>query len=586
MRLALLLSALMVLSAIVLGAESTPPARGSASPTTLKSVTQMGASMASRNACALLAAGTVRCWGDNPAGMLGDNTGTALSRAPVEVCASGSWSVPDLACRNAGVPSTLSGIEQISVGGDHVCVLTTAGGVKCWGQNGLGALGDNFACGTVCPTPVDVTGLQSGVVAITSGWSHSCALVEVNPPDDDHRATCWGYNHYGQLGEGHLCSTHICPEPEQVTGLEEGVSQISAGALHTCAVLNSGSVKCWGLNVEGQLGEGTNDEYHPTPLDVCAPGESEPCAAFLSGAAAVTSGLWHTCAAMTSGTAYCWGLNAEGQLGDGSVTSSRVPVPVCAIDDSVPCADQLDTVASISAGWGHTCALQSGGTPSCWGSADFGQLGNGISGGTNDSVVPRNVCASGSGAACPSLGGVTQVSAGFEHACARMQDTSVRCWGANDRGELGDSSPFDRLTPVAATLDTDRDGCSDARESQTAAGSQIFGGLRSPTYHRDFFDVWTPDPQVTGGFVRDQIITTVGDILGVAGRFGPDEGTDGIDKFSNPLSTPAPAPTYHPAFDRGAIIGPNSWDRAPPDGVISIVNDILGAAGQFGHNCR
>ena len=532
--------------------------------------------------------GTVRCWGENSRAALGDNTLIPFAPAPVEVCETGAWAVSANGCLDGESVSTMTDTASVATGGGHVCALSTAGGVKCWGHNGLGQLGDARVCGATCGTPVQVTGLESGVVAISAGWFHTCALVEVDPPATGFGAVCWGYNHMGQLGEAHVCSTHLCAVPVQPTGMESGVAQISAGALHTCAVLlDGGAVKCWGLNFDGQLGDGTAAMLRTTPVNVCpTAGATGPCAVPLQGASSVTArGAGHSCAIMAAdGSVKCWGSNGSGELGDGTTTTTNTPTDVCAAGAQAPCGASLLTgAASISGGFFHTCALMSDEGALCWGANDDGQLGDGL---LAASSTPGAVCASGSGSGCPALGGITQLSAGFKHGCALMPAGAVRCWGANTRGELGDNSTVRQPVAVPVTLDTDRDGCTDEAEEQTAAASQYTGGLRDPLDHWDVLDVWTAesDPSTPETLTRDHVVT-IHDVIGVASRFGPDDGSDGIDEFSDPLSPPPPAPAYHPAFDRGPVIGANNWDRAPADGAINVPDDILGTATQFGHNC-
>ena len=356
--------------------------------------------------CALIQDGTVRCWGDNGKAGLGDNTTIPYARAPVEVCETGAWAVATNGCLDGQAVSTLGNVTAIAVGGDHACALNTAGGVKCWGLNSLGELGDGFACGSLlCRTPTQVTGLTSGVVAISAGLSHTCALVEVEPPATGYGATCWGYSHFGQLGDGHACGTHICPTPVQVTGLESGVAQISAGSLHTCAVLvAAGELQCWGLNAGGQLGDGTTALLRTTPVNVCPTGAVPPCLVALQGASNVAAGgFFHTCAAFAPGGGVkCWGANGSGQLGDGTTTPSLLPVDVCAAGAQAPCGATILSDASAAAvGNFHSCALLVDGTATCWGANDAGQLGDGLPGPA--SSTPVTVCDAAGGSGCTAL---------------------------------------------------------------------------------------------------------------------------------------------------------------------------------------
>jgi hypothetical protein len=196
---------------------------------------------------------------------------------------------------------------QIATGEEHACVLTAAGGVKCWGWNAYGQVGDGTT--TLRRTPVTVRGLSSGVSAISAGDWHTCALTTAGG------ALCWGYNQFGQLGDG--TGTHrLTPVP--VSGLSSGVTAIAAsgglderapgeddlGGEHTCALTTAGSVLCWGDGWFGQLGAGALFDLRLTPVVVNG---------FSSGATAIAVGGTHSCAITVSGGAKCWGQTGTGR---------------------------------------------------------------------------------------------------------------------------------------------------------------------------------------------------------------------------------------------------------------------------------
>lgn len=292
----------------------------------------------------------------------------------------------------------LTGVAAISAGvGFHTCAVTASGGAKCWGANNAGQLGDGTQTNSAA-TPVDVVGLTSGVVAIAGGGLHTCAVTASGG------AKCWGNNLNGQLGDG---TTVDSITPVDVQSLTSGVAAIAAGNRHTCALMIAGGVKCWGLNNAGQLGDGTNVST-PTPVDVQG---------LTSGVAVIDLGHFHTCAVTASGGAKCWGSNFSGQLGDGTQADSATPVDVAGLTSGV---------AAISAGTDHTCVLTTGNGAKCWGENSIGQLGDG----TNfNSFTPVDV-----------LGlshGVTGISAGLLHTCALVAPGGIRCWGSNQTGQLG-----------------------------------------------------------------------------------------------------------------------------------------------------
>ncbi len=256
--------------------------------------------------CALTTGGGVKCWGFNHAGQLGYGTiNNRPNPTPVEV------------------EALSSGVAAIAASYHYTCALTTGGGVKCWGINNVGQLGDSIAIDNSSPTPVDVVGLSSGVAAIAAGDFHICVLTT------DGGVKCWGQNNSGQLGNGISSGQPGTPyyddgssaTPTDVESLSNGVAAIAAGESHTCALTTGSGVKCWGYNRSGQLGDGSII-HRPTPVDVLA---------LSSGVTAIAVGEVHTCALTTVGGVKCWGSNYYGQLGNGSTTDYPTPVEVPAL---------------------------------------------------------------------------------------------------------------------------------------------------------------------------------------------------------------------------------------------------------------
>jgi len=337
--------------------------------------------------CALTGAGGVKCWGQNFYGQLGDNS--TLSRlAPVDV---------------SGLSS---GVTAIAAGGYHTCALAAGGGVKCWGRNYEGQLGDNST--TLRLTPVDVLGLPSGITAIAAGYGHTCVL------DNIGGVICWGGNGSGQLGNN---STTGSLMPVNVSGLASGVAAIAAGSNHTCALASGGGVKCWGSNSNGQLG---NDSTTQSLIPVSVTG-------LTSGVAAIAGGGYHTCALSGGGGVMCWGHNDYGQVGDNSTMDRLTPADVNGL---------ASEVTFIATGESHTCASNSSGGVKCWGFNYEGQLGDNS---YATRLTPVDVWELSSGA--------TAVAAGRFHSCALVSAGKVKCWGTNGYGQLGDGTGVSRPIP-------------------------------------------------------------------------------------------------------------------------------------------
>jgi len=204
-------------------------------------------------------------------------------------------------------------VAAITASDNHTCVLTLGGGVKCWGGNNNGQLGDNST--TNRHTPVDVSGLAGGALAITTGRAHSCAITAGGG------VQCWGFNSNGQLGINSIAQQLT---PVSVLGLSSGVTALTADYFHTCALTTTGAVKCWGGNYVGQLGDNSSVQ-RLSPIDVWGLG---------SGVSAITSGEQHTCALTEGGGMKCWGDNTDGQVGDG-VTYGR-PLPAAVLTSAIP----------------------------------------------------------------------------------------------------------------------------------------------------------------------------------------------------------------------------------------------------------
>jgi len=193
----------------------------------------------------------------------------------------------------------------LSAGYAHTCVVTTKHALVCWGYNPYGQLGDGTT--TDRGTPVGVSGMGSKVAAVSAGYYHSCAVTTKG------KAVCWGNNGAGQLGDDTATNRLT---PVGVYGLSKNVKAISAGYLNTCALTTKGKVWCWGDNSQGQLGDGTTTASH-RPVAVKGLG---------SGVRTVSTGYGFACAITKAKAVKCWGDNAYGQLGDTTTTDRPAPV--------------------------------------------------------------------------------------------------------------------------------------------------------------------------------------------------------------------------------------------------------------------
>jgi alpha-tubulin suppressor-like RCC1 family protein len=266
------------------------------------------------HSCAVIANGEVKCWGENEHGQLGDgNFGYNWAVIPVDVI-------------------NLNATAEVVVAGNrHTCVLTTAGGVKCWGSNEYGQIG-NGSSESFEPTPMDVTGLTSGVIALSAGFDHNCAVTT------DGAVKCWGYNTFYQLGDGTQNDRNI---PIDVTGLASGITDISAGYDHTCALSNSGTVKCWGASADGSL--------VPSPQDI-----TDPTLEIINLSA---GGTTNVCVVTSSGILQCMGGNQFGEVGNGTFEPNSSFIDV---------ESMTGNVESIVCEVGFCCALVANGRMKCW----------------------------------------------------------------------------------------------------------------------------------------------------------------------------------------------------------------------------
>ena len=324
---------------------------------------------------------------------------------------------------------------RIATGKYHTCAILGDGSVRCWGYGGDGALG----YGNTSNVGDDETPASAGPVnlgpgrtakAISAGDYHTCALL------DDGSVRCWGFGADGRLGYGSTNSVGASQTPATGGPVDLGPGRtalaISAGGGHSCAVLDDGSVRCWGFALNGELGYGNTNSVGDSPTDT--PGMVGPVDLGAGRTAkAISAGWRHTCALLDDGSVRCWGNGGSGRLGYGN-TSNLGGTPATTPEKVGPVnLGRGRTAKAIAAGFAHTCAIADG-SVRCWGDGADGQLGYGNT--TNVGATPTTT----PGKVGPvDLGGRTAVaiSAGDLHTCALLDDGSVRCWGYGAYGRLG-----------------------------------------------------------------------------------------------------------------------------------------------------
>lgn len=382
----------------------------------------------SAHSCVLAPDGVVRCWGANNYGQLGDGTLTA-SAVAVAVLAAG------------GAP--LTGVTALAAGANHTCARLTTGRVVCWGRNDAGQLGDGST--TRRPNPVTVQAANgtplTGVTMVAAGASHTCARLSTGG------ARCWGSNSSGQLGDGSTTRRVRAAIVKASSGsaLAE-VKAIAAGATHTCVIAaRSSSVRCWGANAAGQLGDGT------TTRRLRATNAQSVGGATIAGAKSIALGSTHSCVVVGSTNAVrCWGANNTGQVGDGTTTRRTRAVPT-----KTSTGIALTGVATVTAGSQFTCARLASGAGRCWGANGSWQLGDGSA-----TTRLRAVGVAG-------ISAIRSMAAGASHVCVRAASVAsgVACWGSNGSGQLGGGTTGIRaqatsvvaLIPSSIVLSSDRD---------------------------------------------------------------------------------------------------------------------------------
>ena len=368
------------------------------------------------HACALKAAvrtgetgSMVHCWGSNNQGQLGDGTRTDLPNNDNDAIR------PKWLGKSVFANGTVS---QISTGTDYTCGLLNDGSIDCWGSNDYGQIGDGTTTRRLSPTSTNSLGTGRTAISISVGGSHACALL------DDGNVRCWGNNANGKLGDG-TTSNRNTPTLTASLGIGRTATAIAAGDSFSCAILDDGTVKCWGSNDYGQIGNDGSETQYETPQSTLSLGSGRT-------ANSISAGDNHVCVILDNGDVQCWGRGNQGQLGRGNTNDGSGPT------DSPIDLGTGRIATKIAAGGQHTCALLDDGSIKCWGDNDYGQLGDGS---TTDRNSPVTVNSLGSGRTA------TTITAS-DFSCSILDDGSVKCWGSNAHGQIGNGQKVDSNTPV------------------------------------------------------------------------------------------------------------------------------------------
>jgi alpha-tubulin suppressor-like RCC1 family protein len=323
--------------------------------------------------------------------------------------------VVDSGVVDSGVPPITGKINAIAAGNNHTCGVLASGGVKCWGSDATGQLGNGGGTSSIQATPVNVVGLLRPVTSLAAGLGegHSCALL------DDGAVECWGRNNRGQLGNG---SSIDSTGPVQVSGLAGRVVSLAVGQAHSCALLETGAVQCWGWDNMGQLGNGPPLANNTLPQSVVG----------LTGrATSLAAGVTHTCATIEDGSVQCWGSNSVGQVNGMLTADAPSPIPVTGL--AGPARD-------VSAGALHSCAVLNDNRVQCWGRDEAGQVGNDSP--LQEAPVPPSFVV-GLNQADP----IVRIDSGDRHTCVVLQSGGLKCWGFDASGQIGNANVGDGTTP-------------------------------------------------------------------------------------------------------------------------------------------
>jgi alpha-tubulin suppressor-like RCC1 family protein len=373
-----------------------------------------------QHACALTSGASIWCWGQNQFDQLGAPTVATCNTMPCST-----------------TPVAVTGgfnFQTVAVGGDYNCGIEAGGGIRCWGLNQQGQLGNGVYTSSTAPVPIAG---GAGFKQIDAGWFHACAI------DAASAAWCWGSNRRGQLGNAtptdlctHYSGIHTCSATPVPVGGGHVFTAISAGVLSTCALTPAGAAYCWGFTPGGATGDGTTTNGLTTPTAVSGGHVFK----------SIMAGSEYSCGLTSAGQAWCWGNNGAGALGNGTAGSFGAPQ----LTPTAVAGGHVFASLAESSGenniWPHMCAVDTAGAAWCWGANDAGQLGAAspptCSGSTfAGPCSPVPVAVSGGHA-------FRRLTVGTHFTCGVTTSGQLYCWGRNLSGQLGNGSTTDSSVPV------------------------------------------------------------------------------------------------------------------------------------------
>lgn len=346
---------------------------------------------------------------------------------------------------NSGSLTPLSDIAAVGGGGSFSCALKNDGTVWCTGGNGSGQIGNNSNTTTFATAAQVVTaaGALTGVSQLSVGSQHSCAITTAGA------AYCWGFNSSGQLGINSTLSSKYAIAVKNTLGQSSlsNVVQVAAGNAHTCAITaidSSTQAYCWGSRAGGRLGDNLTSGTRLYPIAVVNPsGFTSPTV--------ISAGSQHTCAVSADSTAWCWGSGNSGRLGNNGSTTTGAPVQVYRLDALGTSLNSVDGVVAIAAGSGGSCASRSDHSVWCWGSGLSGGLGNNAGNLTSVQVTAVPVTSDGANA-LTDLGTVAAAPGTTSFFCAQRKDRSLWCWGQNNFAQINNRTTSSTYADIGSPL--------------------------------------------------------------------------------------------------------------------------------------